>query len=256
MKNQTSLAITSAGNNTGYFGFGEHENGKLDQLGQAYDMVSQLMRLSDLFHCQNHQETCLEYSASRGGEVCLPWVMVADDLGKGKQMQMGVLWNVPAYGSVSFGKTKPNIAHQEQCTVSKLSPGFDMRGQDLTQVAKTVKNATACGQACCATHGCQAFTYAVAPNNFGKCATGDDCCYLKRGRPSLQPSKYTNISSGFVNVPPVPMPTPKPAQPTPRPGPPSPKPAHPTHPPTPRPVHPTPPPTPIPASHAAHIWTG
>ena len=93
--NSTSLSITSpgaasgvptAGSATSYFGFGEHENGKLDQRNTTYDM-----------------ETCIEYSKSKGGEVCLPWIMVADDLGEGKHFQFGVLWNVGAYGAAQFG---------------------------------------------------------------------------------------------------------------------------------------------------------
>ena len=40
-------------------------------------------------------ETCIEYSKSHGGEVCLPWVLTADDLGTGdgKELQFGLLWN-------------------------------------------------------------------------------------------------------------------------------------------------------------------
>jgi len=86
--NTTCLNIASAGskNVTSYYGFGEHENGKLDHVFTHYDM-----------------ETCTEYSKSKGGEICLPWVIVADDLGVGKHLQFGVLWNVPAYGAVEFG---------------------------------------------------------------------------------------------------------------------------------------------------------
>lgn len=90
--NMTKLNVRSAGNATGYYGFGEHENGRLDQVGLRYDM-----------------EACIEYSVSRGGEVCLPWVMVADDLGEGKAFQFGLLWNVPAYGSVDFGSGDPSL---------------------------------------------------------------------------------------------------------------------------------------------------
>ena len=50
-------------------------------------------------------QTCIEYQHSRGGEICLPWILLAADLGGGggKQVQYGAFWNVPAYGSVSFG---------------------------------------------------------------------------------------------------------------------------------------------------------
>ena len=81
-----TLTIENEGTDPSYFGFGEHENGKLDQFGLTYDM-----------------ETCIEYGHSRGGEICLPWVIAAADLGGGKQVQYGAFWNVPAYGSVSFG---------------------------------------------------------------------------------------------------------------------------------------------------------
>jgi len=88
--NTTNVTVVTAGTDFSYFGFGEHENGKLDQLGLEYDM-----------------ETCIEYSKSKGGEVCLPWVLVSSDLGKGKEVQFGMLWNVPAYGSVAFGTEQP-----------------------------------------------------------------------------------------------------------------------------------------------------
>ena len=79
---------TAANATTSYFGFGEHENSKLDQVGLAYDM-----------------ETCIEYSKSRGGEVCLPWVIVAEDVdGSGKRVQYGLFWNIGAYGGVDLGK--------------------------------------------------------------------------------------------------------------------------------------------------------
>jgi len=32
------MTIENEGTDTSYFGFGEHENGKLDQLGLTYDM--------------------------------------------------------------------------------------------------------------------------------------------------------------------------------------------------------------------------
>eukprot|EP00658_Telonema_sp_P-2_P004998 TRINITY_DN11875_c0_g17_i1.p1 TRINITY_DN11875_c0_g17~~TRINITY_DN11875_c0_g17_i1.p1 ORF type:complete len:692 (-),score=129.80 TRINITY_DN11875_c0_g17_i1:280-2355(-) len=86
--NVSTLSIVNAGANWGYYGFGEHENGSVDQLGKVYDM-----------------ESCIEYSKSRGGEVCLPWIMIASDLGGGKQIQYGLLWNVPAYGGVDFGNS-------------------------------------------------------------------------------------------------------------------------------------------------------
>lgn len=50
-------------------------------------------------------ESCIEYGKSRGGEVCLPWVIVADDFGDGTQVQFGIFWNNPSYGNVTFGST-------------------------------------------------------------------------------------------------------------------------------------------------------
>merc|ERR1712178_40855 len=60
--NVTALSVVTGGlnNAASYYGFGEHENGRLDQYGATYDM-----------------ETCIEYSKSRGGEVCLPWILAA-----------------------------------------------------------------------------------------------------------------------------------------------------------------------------------
>ena len=96
--NQTALNVTSAGHNTTYLGFGEHENGKLDQAGQQYDM-----------------RTCLAYDVSKGGEVCLPWIMVADtdSEGHGKQFQFGLLWNNGAYGGVTFGTEDLGLSKQQ-----------------------------------------------------------------------------------------------------------------------------------------------
>ncbi len=54
VKNTTSLSVKTAGHlgKPGYYGFGEHEDGHLNHLGQRYDM-----------------ETMIEYKHSRGGEV-------------------------------------------------------------------------------------------------------------------------------------------------------------------------------------------
>lgn len=87
VQNKTALTFTSFGASASYYGFGEHENSKLDQVGLTYDM-----------------ETCIEYSKSRGGEICLPWVVVADGAKQQpKQVQYGVLWNQGSYGSVALG---------------------------------------------------------------------------------------------------------------------------------------------------------
>ena len=78
------------------FGFGEHENGHLNQKGLQYDF-----------------EQCTEYSHSRGGEVCLPFIMghTPTTLAQSKRdesaasvpcLDYGILWNMPGYGNVSF----------------------------------------------------------------------------------------------------------------------------------------------------------
>lgn len=97
VENVTTFSVNTSGSNNAasYYGFGEHENGRLDQYGATYDM-----------------ETCIEYSKSKGGEVCLPWILVADDFGAGKQLQFGLLWNVPAYGSVQFGDGPSRSVHR------------------------------------------------------------------------------------------------------------------------------------------------
>ena len=60
------------------FGFGEHQQGHLDNKGLKYDM-----------------ESCLVYGKSHGGEVCLPWVLSASSDGKGSfGLEYGFLWNV------------------------------------------------------------------------------------------------------------------------------------------------------------------
>ena len=96
--NSTSLTVTTASRGTqsdlptSYYGFGEHENSRLDQAGLSYDM-----------------ESCIDYDKSRGGEVCLPWVLVADQVGTSsfaRRIQYGLLWNHGSYGGVDFGPIK------------------------------------------------------------------------------------------------------------------------------------------------------
>ncbi|XP_065192930.1 uncharacterized family 31 glucosidase ORF2-like [Sycon ciliatum] len=84
------------------FGFGEHQNGHLNQKGLNYDF-----------------EQCLEYGHSHGGEVCLPFILGytptessaqeteqtrdrAEAATMGPCLDYGLLWNMPGYGSVSF----------------------------------------------------------------------------------------------------------------------------------------------------------
>ena len=64
------------------FGFGEHQNGRLDSKGLRFDF-----------------EQCIEYFPSKGGEVCLPWILAAD----AGAVQYGFLCNNPSYGAVDFG---------------------------------------------------------------------------------------------------------------------------------------------------------
>ena len=66
------------------YGFGEHQQGNLDNKGVTYNM-----------------EQCLEYGHSHGGEVCLPWILAAE----GGRLKYGFLWNMPNYGDVAFGET-------------------------------------------------------------------------------------------------------------------------------------------------------
>jgi hypothetical protein len=74
------------------FGFGEHQQGNLDNKGMTYDM-----------------ESCLVYGKSHGGEVCLPWVLSASSDGRGGfALEYGMLWNMPNYGGVSFGVDSTN----------------------------------------------------------------------------------------------------------------------------------------------------
>eukprot|EP00041_Stephanoeca_diplocostata_P022396 m.533979 g.533979 ORF g.533979 m.533979 type:complete len:708 (+) comp22052_c0_seq29:168-2291(+) len=65
------------------FGFGEHQQGHLDNKGMEYDM-----------------EKCLIYGDSHGGEVCLPFILGATD----GEVRYGFLWNMPNYGGVSFSE--------------------------------------------------------------------------------------------------------------------------------------------------------
>jgi alpha-D-xyloside xylohydrolase len=70
------------------FGFGEHQmTDSLNYKGQTFDM-----------------EQCLEYGHSHGGEICLPYIIGAQN----QSVQYGFLWNMPNYGSVSFEETFTN----------------------------------------------------------------------------------------------------------------------------------------------------
>lgn len=75
-----SVAFASPPNEK-IFGFGEHQQGHLDNKNLTYDM-----------------ESCLDYGKSRGGEVCLPYIMGST----GARLRYGFLWNMPNYGGVSF----------------------------------------------------------------------------------------------------------------------------------------------------------
>lgn len=71
-------------------GFGEHQNGQLDSRGLAFDM-----------------ESCLEYSKSHGGEVCLPYILGWSNATNAPSY--GMLWNMPSYGGASFGATTKDL---------------------------------------------------------------------------------------------------------------------------------------------------
>ena len=75
-------------------GFGQHQNGRLDSRGLAFDM-----------------ESCLEYSKSHGGEVCLPFI--TGWMNSTNSPQYGFLWNMPSYGGVSFGATQEVLRQSE-----------------------------------------------------------------------------------------------------------------------------------------------
>lgn len=80
------------------FGFGEHQQGHLDNKGLKYDM-----------------ESCLVYGKSHGGEVCLPWILSASSDGNKKgafSLEYGFLWNMPNYGGVEFGSDWTNWTAQ------------------------------------------------------------------------------------------------------------------------------------------------
>ena len=81
------------------FGFGEHQQGHLDNKGLTYDM-----------------ESCLVYGKSHGGEVCLPWILSASADGGSKKgafrLEYGFLWNMPNYGGVQFGSEWTNWTAQ------------------------------------------------------------------------------------------------------------------------------------------------
>eukprot|EP01043_Picozoa_sp_COSAG02_P047222 COSAG02_NODE_4503_length_5285_cov_5.431161_1_plen_738_part_00 len=80
------------------FGFGEHQQGHLDNKGLKYDM-----------------ESCLVYGKSHGGEVCLPWILSASANANKKgafSLEYGFLWNMPNYGGVEFGADWTNWTAQ------------------------------------------------------------------------------------------------------------------------------------------------
>lgn len=73
------------------FGFGEHQNGHLNQKGQHY-----------LFH------DCVDYSISHGGAICLPVITGRHSSSNAGTscLDYGFLWGMPGYGSVSFNETE------------------------------------------------------------------------------------------------------------------------------------------------------
>ena len=85
----TGLSFKST-NDEAIFGFGEHRNNALNRKGLSFDM-----------------EQCLEYGHSHGGEVCLPFIVgrlgTENEQASSGSLDYGFLWNMPGYGSVSFG---------------------------------------------------------------------------------------------------------------------------------------------------------
>eukprot|EP00656_Telonema_subtile_P048894 TRINITY_DN5954_c0_g1_i4.p1 TRINITY_DN5954_c0_g1~~TRINITY_DN5954_c0_g1_i4.p1 ORF type:complete len:489 (+),score=59.45 TRINITY_DN5954_c0_g1_i4:135-1601(+) len=81
------------------FGFGEHQQGLLNNKGAAYDM-----------------ESCLEYGKSSGGEVCLPFVLGAT----AGAVRYGLLWNMPNYGGVDFGSTDSGLTSWTAQSTSQI----------------------------------------------------------------------------------------------------------------------------------------
>jgi len=107
------------------YGFGEHQNGQLDSRGLAFDM-----------------ETCTEYSHSHGGEVCLPFVLGVSN--KTNAPDYGLLWNMPNFGSVSFGSASTtarpgarDAAHQHAARASAVKAGSALLGTAAASAAQT-----------------------------------------------------------------------------------------------------------------------
>jgi hypothetical protein len=79
-----------------------------------------------------------------------------------------------------------------------ISPNTDSPGGDIgTQMLAKGSPPSVCQALCCATDGCDTFTFAPsAPSDFMDCTAGSACCYLKAGNP--KPAPYPGIFSGSV----------------------------------------------------------
>jgi hypothetical protein len=91
----------------------------------------------------------------------------------------------------------------QDCTPGPIVPHYDRLGGDLAAVPLVAPHNTAadCENLCCATDGCVAFVYNVAPGDFMGCKQGDHCCYLKGTNVTPTPSNYTDIATGVVTKP-------------------------------------------------------
>lgn len=123
---------------------------------------------------------------------------------------------IAASKSTDVGITTALVS-RSSCGVQKTYPGMDMPGGDITQVVLQVgpsDNATMlCANECCNNKMCAAFTYTVAPSDFGQCKAGDDCCYLKSAPQSPVARSFPGLVSGVVTTTPPPAPANKPVTP-------------------------------------------
>ncbi|XP_065845172.1 uncharacterized family 31 glucosidase ORF2-like [Oscarella lobularis] len=101
------------------FGTGEHENGKLNQKGQSYDFLR-----------------CLQYKYSHGSEVCLPFVLGAQD----GRVQYGFLWNMTNYGQVTFNDHNTTWTAEEATEIDLFVTTSGTNASSAEAVVQIMKN--------------------------------------------------------------------------------------------------------------------
>ena len=162
-------------------------------------------QMTALHAASEMQPTPCRMSTQKGGATTVEVTMAPDsaavlDFSRGGALSVSTARQSDTGLQDGGGPTQclPNTS------IAKITPGLQLVGQALHQ-SNTLKNATACAQACCEWKGCTSFAFtASSPTPVHVCKVGDSCCELKKGSPKSVENKQ--FTSGFIDGPPPPPP--------------------------------------------------